>query len=155
MPLKLRVLIDQKLTEKEDEKSEMKNKSLAMVSFVLALVLSAGVMTLFCACAAKENGSFMHCHDVQMCVFWIGIALSVLALAGILVKNRVLLMGICGLSILLALAAALLPGRIMTMCMMETMRCYTLMKPFVTVISLLIIICSLIRLVLVGRHRHI
>ena len=133
----------------------MKNRSLAMVSLALALLLSAGVMTVFRACPPKVDGSFMHCHDVQMTVFWIGIVLSVLALAGILVKSRILLMGICGLSILLALVAALLPGRIMTMCMMETMRCYTLMKPFVTVMSLLIIACSLIRLVLAGRFSRI
>ena len=131
----------------------MRNKSLAIVSLALALGLSAGVMTVFRACPAKEDGSFMHCHDVQMAVFTIGIALSILALAGLLVKSRILMSGICGLSALLALSAALLPGRIMNMCMMETMRCYTLMKPFVTVMSLLIIISSLVRLGLAFNTR--
>ena len=131
----------------------MKKKGLAIVSLVFALSLSAGVMTGFRACSAKEDGSFMHCHDVQMDVFWIGVVLSILAFVSILTKSRILIMGINGLSILLALGAFFLPGRIMTMCLMETMRCYTLMKPYVSVMSLLIIACSLAQLVLIMRSK--
>ena len=112
-----------------------------LASFICAALLALGVMTFFKACGPAEDGTFMHCHDVQLCVFALGLCLAglslVLSFFSLFLPVRLFLEGA---GLVLSAAAALLPGRLMPMCMMETMRCQALMKPFVTLTACLLAI---------------
>ncbi|MBP3871168.1 MAG: DUF4418 family protein [Faecalicoccus sp.] len=105
------------------------------ISLSLSIILTAGVMTVFQACPIKEDGTWMHCHDAQMLVFFLGLALIVLNLISLFVhkKTALSILGVAG--ILLCIGAFLIPGTFNPMCMMSTMRCHAIMKPFVRVVS--------------------
>ena len=53
-------------------------------------------------------------------------------------KRRLLTLLLAGAAA--ACIAALLPGTIMKMCMMDTMRCYAVMQPFARVMGVLLIL---------------
>ena len=121
-------------------------KICSVLPVIIALVLSAGVMTVFRACPRGEDGMWMHCHDAQNYIFLAGLLmLAASAIAGI-TASKVRLAGI--LFAVVGIAAAIIcffiPGTIVHMCMMETMRCHALMKPFVKVMSILYIIPEMI-----------
>ena len=118
----------------------MKNKTtltIQRLALICSLLLSIGVMTVFHACAAKEDGTFMHCHDVQLVVMGIGLVLAVIYLILSKLPGAVRLV----LSILTLVASICLffiPGNLMPMCMMRTMRCFSVMQPFVRIFSVLL-----------------
>lgn len=104
----------------------------------LCAVLLIGTLTFLTPCGPKEDGSWMTCH-------WAG-QMSV-ALAAVLftmaVMHAAVPMGGAKLGIDLAvLPAAVLasqvPGHVIGLCMMETMRCRAVMRPGVAVLSVLI-----------------
>ncbi len=117
----------------------MKAKFWNIVSVVLAAALCIGVSTVFRACGAKEDGTWMHCHDVQRTVLVLGLAAAAAGLAG-LSGRRAVPMAAAAAGAVISLITALLPGRIMPMCMMETMRCQAVMKPFVTVVCVVAVL---------------
>lgn len=122
-------------------------KKLRIASFIAALVLAAGVQTLFCACGPAEDGSFMNCHNAQTAVFCFGIILAVLSLAGLLLKSRTACAVSDAVSAILAVIALLIPGVIVHMCMMDTMQCWTHLKPFTMIVCILILIFAVLNLI--------
>ena len=107
---------------------------------VVGVLMAAGVLTLFRACAPGEDGMWMHCHDAQMAVFFISVAITALSLAGVFLKNKGIQLVCSVLAVMLAAVAVLVPGNIITMCMMETMRCNAVLKPFVRIMGICFII---------------
>lgn len=98
---------------------------------VLALVLAAGVKTLFSACGPKPDGTWMRCHTVEEYVFLLAVALVVMSVGALLLRKphtrRVLaLMGAAT-----AAVAALLPNVLLPLCLKTTMHCHAMMTPFV------------------------
>ena len=90
---------------------------------LLSLALSVGAATVFSACARREDGTWMNCHQCQNTVVAGGIGLVALFGASAAIKNkptRIALQALC------------------PMCMMKTMRCYTVFQPFTRVMTVLI-----------------
>ncbi len=119
----------------------------SLIPLVLSLLLIIGVMTIFHACEQKDDGSWMHCHAAQNNVMITGLAMFVVFAIAVFVRNRIAavilnLAGIAG-----AAVAMLIPGTLVSMCMMRTMRCYTVMQPFVRVMAVLIIITAIFNLI--------
>jgi len=114
----------------------------SFVSFVLSLLLTVGVLTLFHACEMKDDGTWMHCHAAQTDVAICGAVLCVLFLVSALVKNKVLriLIGVVGT--VGSILVMFIPGGFVSMCMMNTMLCYTVMQPFVRIMGVLIAVFS-------------
>ena len=110
----------------------------------LSLLLSVGTLTLFHACDIKEDGTWMHCHDAQNAVVIGGFLLVLLLTAAALIRNKTAGVIFYGLGVIGSVIIFLIPGTIISMCMMQTMRCYTTMQPFVRIFCVLIAICSLI-----------
>ena len=114
-----------------------KNKWFTLISAAVGLLLAVGVMTVFSACGPKEDGTWMRCHQAQIAVAVCGMALVVLFALTAVVKSKtaVLLLNIAALVV--SVIAFLIPGILMPMCMMKTMRCYTTMQPFVRIMAIL------------------
>ena len=108
------------------------------VSFILSVLLTLGVLTLFHACEMKDDGTWMHCHAAQTDVAICGAVLCVLFLVSALVKNRVLQIIIGLIGTVGSILIIFIPGGFVSMCMMNTMRCYTVMQPFVRIMGVLI-----------------
>ena len=51
-------------------------KICSVLPMILALGLSAGVMTAFRACPRGDEGMWMHCHDAQILIFVIGLFMA-------------------------------------------------------------------------------
>lgn len=120
----------------------MKKSIWNKAALILSVFLAAGVMTIFKACGPKEDGTYMHCHSVQMYIFYIALAEIVIIAATLFIRNTKAIAALMVCGAVLSLIAVLLPGRIMPMCMMDTMRCHALMKPAVTILGVIITIAD-------------
>lgn len=119
-----------------------KNKGITILSvIVLALCafLTTGVMLLFHACGPKEDGTWMSCHYAQMTVFVLGIVMTILSIFAFFTKKYVAL-ALRILTIACAVAAAVIPGNEIRLCMMDEMRCRAVMRPCVILFCVLIIV---------------
>ena len=90
------------------------------------------------ACGPRDDGSEMICRDAGQAVVWLGGALAALALLHLPARGRVRL-ALDALIAALAAAAAILPGNLLPLCMMRTMRCHFLLRPAVVLVSVAII----------------
>ena len=132
----------------------MKNRGvLQWAVLVLSVLFCIGVQTVFKACGPKEDGTWMHCHEVQRYLFLTGIALAALSVLGLVIRNRTaaILISLC--TIACAVLAVLLPGTLMQMCMMNTMRCHAVMKPFARIMGILIAVLSLVDIIKLLRAK--
>lgn len=125
----------------------MRSRVWSVLSLVFSALLAFGVMTLFHACAKTEEGMWMHCHTAQMYVFAIGLAAAAVSVLLLLLKGRPVRMLLHLLCIVLAVAAILMPGGIIHMCSMTTMRCYAVMRPYVRVMGILVAAVNLAGLI--------
>lgn len=105
---------------------------------LLALALCLGAATVFKTCGPREDGTWMSCHDADQAVIGIGAALAVLALLRLPARGKGKI-ALDALIAALAAAAAIIPGNIIPLCMMRTMRCHVLFRPAVIVLGALIV----------------
>ncbi len=105
---------------------------------LMSLLLVFGVLTVFSACGMKDDGTWMKCHGAQTAVAKLGGAMTVLFFLAAVLRNRALKTVLYELGIIGSVAVFLLPETILPMCMMRTMRCYTVMQPFVRIMAVLI-----------------
>lgn len=105
---------------------------------LLSVLLVFGVLTVFGACGMKDDGMWMKCHGAQTTVAKLGGVMTALFLLAALLRNRALKTILYGLGIVGSIVLFLIPETIMPMCMMRTMRCYTVMQPFVRIMAVMI-----------------
>ncbi len=108
------------------------------MSALLSALLVLGVLTAFSACGMKDDGTWMKCHGAQTAVAKLGGAMTVLFLLAAVLRNKALKTTLFGLGIVGSVVVFLIPETILPMCMMRTMRCYTVMQPFVRIMAVLI-----------------
>ena len=129
----------------------MKKNIFEFIPTIVAAVLSVGVMTAFHACARAEDGTWMNCHYAQVYVFAAGLIIAAVSIAAVFVKSSKLKMCMGIVSIVIAIITALIPGIMVHLCMMDTMRCHTLMRPAVGILCVLFIIAELVNEIFVYR----
>ena len=120
----------------------------------LTLLLTLGSCTVFAACGVKEDGSWMRCHSAQTLVTICAVALSAFLLLPAFIRQKTLKIVLNGIGIAGSAAIFLIPGKLMPMCMMRTMRCYTLFQPFVRIMAALIACCCIIQIIQAIRERR-
>ena len=124
---------------------------LSFIPAVMGLLLAIGVSTVFAACGPKDDGTWMHCHDVQIALAVCGAVAVVVFVAGALLKGGGARTALFVIGAIVCIVALLLPG-IMPMCMMDTMRCHAVMAPFARIIAALGAILGIVNAVLVHRQ---
>lgn len=110
-----------------------------VILFALSAVLLLGVLTVFAPCGAKKDGGWMTCHWAGNAVAGAAAVLTALAVMRIFAKDGKAQSWLSAAMLPTALLAALIPGRLIALCMMPSMRCRAVMSPAVTVLSVLII----------------
>jgi len=120
---------------------------------VLSFMLAAGTMTMFRACSAKDDGTWMHCHTAQNAAAAGGFLLCILFVICIFVHVSGFRAALYAVGIVGAAVEFMIPGSIVSMCMMNTMRCYAVMQPYVRVMSVLTIVASAVNIVGVLKNR--
>ena len=119
----------------------------------LTLLLTLGSCTVFAACGIKEDGSWMRCHSAQTTVMICAAVLSAFLLLPAFIRERALRIVLNGIGIAGSIAVFLIPGKLMPMCVMRTMRCYTLFQPFVRIMTVLIACCCIVQIIQAIRER--
>ena len=106
----------------------------ALCSFVLSAVIAAGSVSFLGACI-HEDGGFGACHWALL------VAESLFAL---LCGDSRIRQGIYGSMLLTAILGCLIPGTLIDLCHMATMRCRALMQPAMIILCAIIGTVSLI-----------
>ena len=123
------------------------------VLVVIALVLVVGMLTFAGPCV-HDDGSKSVCSDAGTALVIAGAIGAVAALASLAVGNKVasgacaLIAACCG-----AFAAAS-PGNLFALCMMQTMRCWSVMRPFAIACGACLLIIGIIAAVMSFRSKR-
>jgi cytochrome bd-type quinol oxidase subunit 2 len=135
----------------------MKNKSTFVTDLLLfsaSVFFSIGTKFIFHACDKKDDGTYMACHWAEQAVFAVSIAIVVISVTVIFVKNRHLKAGAAASVIPCALMAAVIPNNMINLCMMNTMRCHSTMRPFIIISAVIIIILAIADIILNIRKKE-
>lgn len=116
----------------------------SIIMAVASLILAIGVKTFASACPMMPNGRFMMCHWAQEVIFGLGIVLLLLSIVHLISKKVAMKQGISIAILLNSILTVLVPGNLVHLCMKATMRCHTVMKPFVMVVGGIIALVAII-----------
>lgn len=122
-----------------------------IILFVISLVLCIGSFTFFSACGVGEN--IMACHWAQNAVTALGALLSVMALAALIIPDRKVKSGIELASTLAAVLTALVPGVVINLCMMDTMHCVSVFRPFTILFASVTAVAALLSAIINLRKK--
>ena len=112
----------------------MKKNIFGIAEIVLAALLTVGSFTVFKSCG-EHDGKYMACHWAQNAVTLTGTVIVLLALLRILLSDRGVKAGLAIGVLLSAISVILIPDTVISLCMMDTMRCHSIFRPAVTVIA--------------------
>ena len=131
------------------------NKKRLVIPDVILFVLCAGyfigTMTFLKPCAAHDDGSWMNCHWAGQALLGLSCALAVMSALKLAFTDAQVRLGIAIASIPAAILAVFLPGQLIGLCMMNSMRCQSVMRPGATVFGILIAAISLIDALMLAR----
>lgn len=119
-------------------------KKISIVVLLICLIQAIGVKTVYKACPAKSDGTFMNCHKAEQAIFMIALVMILAAVLVLVAKRRQTKAILSVVIAVLAVFSVLVPGKVIPLCMMTDMRCISIMKPTATVISIVIAICALL-----------
>ncbi|MBR1851753.1 MAG: DUF4418 family protein [Lachnospiraceae bacterium] len=125
-----------------------KNAIYGIIILLLGICLATGTQFIFHACGMHEDGSYGRCHYAQLVIVCIGLLMAVGALCTIFWQTREVMLAVSVITACEAVLTLLIPGTIIPLCMMATMSCLAKMKPFTTVMSIVILIVSVVGFVL-------
>ena len=115
----------------------MNNRSTVVLdaaTLLLSASFAVGMKTFLAACGPHEDGAWMSCHWAEAALFALAVVLTVQAAIRLALRAP----GAALAMLPVALAAAIVPGGLIPLCMMRTMRCQMVMKPGATVFAVLI-----------------
>ena len=114
----------------------------AAAALLLSCVIAVGSVSFLGPCV-HEDGSFGACHWAGQAMLGIGLLLAVLSLAALLVKDGRLRAGILFAAAAAAVLGIFVPGTLIRLCGMATMRCRAVMRPAMTLLCVLTAVSSL------------
>ncbi len=114
----------------------------AAAALLLSCVIAVGSVSFLGPCV-HEDGSFGTCHWAGQAMLGIGLLLAVLSLAALLVKDGRLRAGLLFAAAAAAVLGIFVPGTLINLCGMATMRCRAVMRPAMTLLCVLTAVSSL------------
>jgi len=114
----------------------------AAAALLLSCVIAVGSVSFLGPCV-HEDGSFGACHWAGQAMLGIGLLLAVLSLTALLVKDGRLRTGILFAAAAAAVLGIFVPGTLINLCGMATMRCRAVMRPAMTLLCVLTAVSSL------------
>ena len=114
----------------------------AAAALVLSAVTAVGSVSFLGPCV-HEDGSFGACHWAGQAMLGIGLLLAVLSLTALLVKDGRVRAGILFAAAAAAVLGIFVPGTLINLCGMATMRCRAVMRPAMTLLCVMTAVSSL------------
>lgn len=105
------------------------NKVLGYIQIAIAILLIAGVLNFAGPCV-HDDGSIPACAQASWGIIGGGVFLLGAALAQLVVETRTARIICAIVCASLGVFIVLVPGTLLPLCMMETMHCQAVMKPF-------------------------
>ena len=120
----------------------------AMILLVLSLIITIGSQSFLSPCI-HEDGSFGPCHWAGQALMGLGCVIGILAILSLCVQKARLgtymsALPVCGLGILI-------PGTLIDLCHMSTMRCRMVMQPAMILLFSAALLCALTGAILTAR----
>lgn len=106
------------------------------IGALLCAFLAIGVLTFAGPCV-HADGSQAACAQAGHAVLAASVVSFVLALAALMLRNRTITSVLALLGAAGAVFAAMAPANVFPLCMMQTMHCWAVMRPFALVVGLL------------------
>ena len=120
-------------------------------SIIISLIIAVGSVSFFGPCV-HEDGSFGACHWAGQALFGIGMLLAALNFIALVVKSEDVRRGLLIAIILTTLLGFFIPGGLISLCRMASMRCRSVMMPSVRVLCVLVLLLSVISFL--NRKKH-
>lgn len=113
----------------------MKKRSMipAVIIVLSALAAAAGSRSFLGPCV-HEDGTFGPCHWAGQALFGLALLMAAEAVIAVAWKNESLRKGLYIAMALTAVLGILVPGTLIGLCGMATMRCRALMRPAMTIL---------------------
>lgn len=121
--------------------------------FLLSLILLTGSRTIFAPCTPKTDGTYMSCHWVGITVTGIAAALTVISLFHLFTTDKGIKTGLDLSVIPIAVFTALIPEHLIQLCMLNHMRCNSIMRPCVVILAVLLIFTAVCNLLFCDRKK--
>lgn len=119
-----------------------------IILLLFSVCLTVGTQFVFHACGVHEDGSYGRCHYAQLTIVCIGILMIISSLCTLFLRTREVMLATSVITACEAVLTLILPGNIIPLCMMSTMSCLAKMKPFTTIMSIVILLISVLGFVL-------
>lgn len=114
-----------------------------IVLLVISVLFLAGMLFWFGPCDhLKDDGSYMNCHWAGVVLSGIAAVMAVISLAHLLIPDRGMKAGLSAALIPCAVFACVVPGNLISLCMMSEMRCRSVMTPAAIVCAVLLMIAA-------------
>ena len=127
------------------------NKVLGYIQVAIPILLIGGILNFAGPCV-HDDGSVAACAQASWGIIGGGVFLLGVALAALVVESPVARVVCAVLCAALGVFIILAPGTIMPLCMMETMHCQAVMKPFAQICGGAAILVAIISAVLAVRR---
>lgn len=116
----------------------------ATILLILSVLLAVGTLTVFSACRAKDDGSYMSCHWAGMMSCALAVVLAgQSAIALFAAKSGATRRGVFAAMVPTEILLVLTPGAMISLCMMPDMHCRMLLRPFVLVMGVVLIVLTI------------
>lgn len=112
----------------------VKQRIPAAVIFVLALAAAVGSVSFLGPCV-HEDSTFGACHWAGQALLGVEALIAVMAGIAFAVRDPGMRRGLFLAVLLAAVLGILIPGTLISLCSMATMRCRALMRPAMTILN--------------------
>ncbi|MBR4345008.1 MAG: DUF4418 family protein [Lachnospiraceae bacterium] len=128
------------------------------ITDTILLVVSASyyllLLTVFKPCGPKEDGSFMVCQWSWRAVLVLAALTLILSIVRFVIAENNIRLGLSIAILSQSVAAIFIPGTIIPLCMMESMRCHEYTKQGNFVLAILIAAAAVVDIVLKVKAKY-
>lgn len=128
-----------------------------IVVTVLSVLLILGILTFAGPCGVHNDGTVGSCYWASRAVLGVGVVLFVLSVVRIFERDEGERRGLSLAIASLGALAACMPGALIDLCAVQTMRCNAVMRPFVLVVGIALAVLGAVDLVMrlraIGRRK--
>ncbi len=130
-----------------------KGKTPLFVAAIAGVVLAVGVATFAGPCI-HEDGSTSVCSSASHALMVCGVVTFVAGIAGSVAKGG-MPAKICSIiAVVAGMVSIIAPGSLFPLCMMQTMRCWTVMRPYSLLCGIAVVACAVVQLVMASRKKE-
>ena len=122
----------------------------AVAALIISVVIAVGSVSFLSPCI-HEDGSFGVCHWAGQALLGTGVLMAVLSLLALIIPDHGIRSGLFLSVIASAVLGMLIPGTLIDLCHMATMRCRAVMRPAMIILCLFAAVFAIVGLILEQR----